>query len=220
MDSASLYGKSFSILGDSYSTFAGFIPEEYLYYYPDCPGVEDVRSVSDTWWQQLAGAHGMRLLVNNSYSGSTVCEDLREGLPPSSAFTFRARECAFSFDGVSPDFLFLFGCTNDFWLDRTLGQVQHGDWSKETLRQVLPAYCYVLFQLTQRYPQTVPVCIINDEFSPALRHGMEEAGAHYGAVSVPLCGIEKQNGHPTARGMADIAAQVAAALPRRLSSQV
>lgn len=72
------------ILGDSYSTFAGYIPDGYdSYYAPEGPkyvqnndGQElsdnDVTSVSQTWWYPLVTEYGT-LIQNNSWSGTTVC---------------------------------------------------------------------------------------------------------------------------------------------------
>ena len=74
MDAAySAEGKTLSILGDSYSTFAGYIPEGQATYYPRPEAVPDVLRVEDTWWHQLAASRGMRILANDSYSGSTMC---------------------------------------------------------------------------------------------------------------------------------------------------
>ena len=90
MDAAySAEGKTLSILGDSYSTFAGYIPEGQATYYPRPEAVPDVLRVEDTWWHQLAASRGMRILANDSYSGSTVCADVRDGQPPESAFIVR-----------------------------------------------------------------------------------------------------------------------------------
>ena len=61
-------GKTLSILGDSISTFAGYIPSGNLTYYPS----GTVQAVTDTWWKKLLDALDMTLLVNNSWSGSRV----------------------------------------------------------------------------------------------------------------------------------------------------
>ena len=42
-----LAGYTFSMLGDSYSTFKGFIPEGYSCYYPKPDSVDDVLRVED-----------------------------------------------------------------------------------------------------------------------------------------------------------------------------
>lgn len=208
--------KTFSILGDSYSTFQGHIPEKYQYYYPLPHNVDDVLRVEDTWWYQLAENMKMKLLVNNSFSGSTVCENVRDGWPASCAFTVRSRECDLAQDSAhTPDYIFVFGCTNDYWIGRKPGQVQFQDWSSENLQEILPAYCYVLEQLSQRYPHSALVAVINDELDIPLKEGILEACGHYHCIAVDLKNIDKQNGHPTARGMSKIAAQLQAVLLQR-----
>ena len=72
-------GKTISILGDSISTYAGVsnntaynstIGKNAVYYRAD--GSTLKVCLSDTWWQQAIDALDMKLLVNNSWSGSTV----------------------------------------------------------------------------------------------------------------------------------------------------
>jgi len=64
-------GKKISILGDSISTFEGYIPNNYKSFYPASYG--DVRSIFDTWWMQVINGLGAQLFINNAYGGSTVC---------------------------------------------------------------------------------------------------------------------------------------------------
>ena len=68
--------KAVSILGDSYSTFEGYVtPEtnEMWYYAKSDRGNTDVADVTQTWWHQLISQQGWKLCVNNSYSGATIC---------------------------------------------------------------------------------------------------------------------------------------------------
>ena len=45
--------KTFSVLGDSYSTFEGYIPEGNAWWYSSSPqGPNDVVKVEDTWWHR------------------------------------------------------------------------------------------------------------------------------------------------------------------------
>ena len=68
--------RTVAILGDSYSTFQGYIPEgnAYWYYVPGKPEPErtDVTDVTQTWWWILTHREGYKLGVNDSYSGATV----------------------------------------------------------------------------------------------------------------------------------------------------
>ena len=205
-----LDGCSFGILGDSYSTFQGHIPEGNEYYYPNPERVDDVLRVEDTWWYQLMQRRRLRLLINDSYSSATVCTHTRDGQPPVSSFTRRARR---SFSGQSqPDYIFVFGGTNDSWLERSVGQVKFSDRTEEDLKQVLPAYCDVLEYLLRHNPDSTVVSVVNTLLRPGILQGIVQANDHYGVISVVLSDIDKQNGHPSALGMRQIAQQIEAAL--------
>ena len=66
--------KNVLIFGDSYSTFKGYIPEGYAVYYSENYREEtDVRNVAETWWHQLFSEIKSGLILNNSWSGSTIC---------------------------------------------------------------------------------------------------------------------------------------------------
>lgn len=67
--------KYFSILGDSVSTLDGYNPPDYAVFY-DWPHKcqAQVFTPEDTWWGQVIRALGGQLLVNDSFSGSTVCK--------------------------------------------------------------------------------------------------------------------------------------------------
>ncbi len=63
-------GKTFSIIGDSISTYQDFVPKGYATFYPY--PTADVNDVNQTWWMQAINKVGGSLLINNSYSGSCV----------------------------------------------------------------------------------------------------------------------------------------------------
>lgn len=203
-----LSGCTFSILGDSYSTFEGFVPKEYECYYPKPEKVDNVLSVDDTWWCKLIKQQGMRLLVNDSYSGSTVCTRVRDNHPMSASFVERVHHSFCDTDGVQPDYIFVFGCTNDSWLDREIGQVQYEGWTESDLKSVLPAYCYVLDLLSAMYKKSKIVTVVNTGLNPEIRRGIILSSEHYGTIKVNLHDIDKQNRHPSALGMSQIADQI------------
>ena len=61
------------IFGDSYSTFEGFIPENYdTYYINNGNSDTDVTNVCETWWHQVITHLNLKLVLNNSWSGSTI----------------------------------------------------------------------------------------------------------------------------------------------------
>lgn len=96
---------TFSILADSISTFKGFVPEENELFYPR-EGV-DVTCVEHTWWHLLIQRTGLRLLTNESYSGSRISYT---GVRPlSSCFQAEKRQ-----NRLSGDLIIIFGGTNDW----------------------------------------------------------------------------------------------------------
>ena len=108
-------GKSISILGDSISTFAGVsnnpsynptLSGGAIYYNSGTLGV----SRTDTWWQQTIDVLGMELLVNNSWSGSTVLHT-RSGT--AGAYVDRCVQLH-NTEGEEPDVIAIFLGTNDF----------------------------------------------------------------------------------------------------------
>lgn len=183
------------------------------------PKVDDVLSVNDTWWHKLIEQQEMRLLVNDSYSGTTVCTQVRDGQPLSSSFAHRVNHSFCGDDGQQPDYIFLFGCTNDSWLDREIGQVQFQNWDIDDLKRVLPAYCYVLDQLSATYRNSRIVTVINTDLHSEISQGMMLASDHYGTIAVKLHDIDKQHGHPSALGMKQIAEQVCEALEQTLKNR-
>ena len=68
---ASAQTKKVSILGDSYSTFQGYNPDNYRPFYPDANN--DVKEVEQTWWSLYIDAKGYELDKNNSWGATTIC---------------------------------------------------------------------------------------------------------------------------------------------------
>ena len=202
------------ILGDSYSTFQGYVPENQAFYYPNPEKVPDLARVEETWWHQLTQRRNLRILVNDSYSGSTVCNHTRDGQPPESAFIKRMHVTLSEkgIGGVMPDTIIIFGATNDSWLDRGIGEVKYENWTQEELRCVLPAYCHLLDYVVKHNPQAEIYCVVNDVLKPEITAGLAAAAAHYGVRAVMLEGVDKYNGHPTVLGMAQIAEQIERAM--------
>jgi hypothetical protein len=67
--------QTFSILGDSISTFAGFVPDENELFYPH-EGV-DVTQAEHTWWYLLQERTGLKLLMNERYQYPRASPGLR-----------------------------------------------------------------------------------------------------------------------------------------------
>ncbi len=103
--SPAIAATTFSILGDSISTFAGYVPEENELFYPK--ENVDVVDVSHTWWHILSKRTKLKLLINESYSGSRVS---RTGNRPiTSSFLDEKRQ-----GSLCGDIIIIFGGTNDW----------------------------------------------------------------------------------------------------------
>ena len=205
--------KTLAILGDSYSTFEGWLPKGNYIYYPN-ENVPDMTRAEDTWWQLLIAKRGFRLLINDSSSGTTVSTSVRPEHVITDAFIMRMKNSlsAAGVNGEKPDCILLFGGTNDGWTDVPVGENQYADWTDADLKRILPAFCYMLDYVTKQNPQAEIAAIVNTEFADDMTEGMREACAHYNVKCILLHDISKVCGHPDRQGMRQIAEQVDAAL--------
>ena len=129
------------ILGDSYSTFEGHIPEGYVTYYSK-DGRCGIKRVSETWWHKLAEATKSDIILNSSYSGSTVCHTGYYG-NDYSEFSFAARVKKLSENGFFEenriDTLIIYGGLNDFWAKSPRGEIKYDGITDEDLYNFFPA---------------------------------------------------------------------------------
>lgn len=204
------------ILGDSYSTFEGHIPAGYHPYYTNAGRPEtDVTRVEETWWHQLIAETQANLLCNCSWSGTTICHTGYKGAD-CAKISFVARldkliEAGY-FAQNRVDTLFVFGATNDSWAGSPLGEPMYAGWTKADLYAVLPAVGYLTHRLAETLPQTRLIFILNTGLKPEIADGIRAACAHDGLEVLELAEIDKQHGHPTIQGMAQIKTQVLAYL--------
>lgn len=197
-----------SILGDSYSTFKGYVvPDTNAVWYPQKPENNDVQDIRQLWWHQLIREHGYRLCQNNSFSGATICNTGYD----KEDYSDRSFCTRLWYLG-DPDIILMFGGTNDSWAHSPIGDYQYGDWKKSDLYKFRPAIAYLLANLQNRYPGTEIYVIINTELGDDVTSSMKTVCDHYNVKYIELKDIEKQWGHPSQKGMKAIADQVAAAL--------
>lgn len=200
--------RSISILGDSYSTFKGYVvPDTNAVWYPQKPENNDVQDIRQLWWHQLIREHGYRLCQNNSFSGATICNTGYD----KEDYSDRSFCTRLWYLG-NPDIILMFGGTNDSWAHSPIGDYQYGDWEKSDLYKFRPAIAYLLANLQNRYPGTEIYVIINTELGDDVTSSMKTVCDHYNVKYIELKDIEKQWGHPSQKGMQAIAEQVAAAL--------
>lgn len=206
------------LLGDSYSTFLGCIPEGFACWYNLDPAKDtDVDAVEQTWWHQLFSNTESKLIYNNSWSGSTICHRGYNGDDVAhnsfvTRFDNMARDGYFAKNQI--DTFIIFGATNDNWANSPVGNLQYGNWSKKDLYNALNAFCYLLHRVKETLPNTRILWIVNTEFRPEIEKGVLDACAHYGVETICLKDIEKQSGHPNQAGMRQIYEQVKAYLDK------
>jgi lysophospholipase L1-like esterase len=172
-------GKTLSVLGDSISTYqdisnglgaenSNSTIRDNLHFYP-----RQIARVApeDTWWQLTAEALGLRLLVNNSWSGASVLKD------SAGAFGAYQKRCVNLHDntgenaGEKPDFIFFFMGANDYILSQaSLGRYEdlamdtlirevEGEVIYEKPKTTMEAYAICLHKMQREYPQARIYCV-------------------------------------------------------------
>ena len=201
---------SVTVFGDSYSTFEGYITPDTmeLWYFKDKTlNRTDVVDVKQTWWWQLIKEKGWKLERNNSWSGATISytgynkQDYKHR-----SFITRADNLG------NPDIILLFGATNDAWAGSPVGEFKYENFKDEEFYSFRPAFAYLLEQLQERYPTADLYVVSNCELREEIQSSMQTICNHYGVKMIQLHDIDKQNGHPTVKGMRQIADQVGEAV--------
>lgn len=210
-------GKKISILGDSISTYVGYVPTGQSAFYTgsNC----GVTSVNQTWWMRIINTLGMTLELNNSWGGSRVSNTNGTN---SSGIT-RA-----SLLGTSPDVIIVYMGINDF--NNEVSTTDFADAYETMIDNILTAY-----PDADVFCATLPPCErngttgdpeINDdgvylsEYNQIIQDAVEAKGVKL--VDFAGCGItyatlyrymgdwDDSTGralHPNAEGMALIAEQ-------------
>lgn len=151
-----LAGKTFSIIGDSISTYSDYIPSGYGTYYPR----GNVDDVSKTWWKVLERSTGMQLLKTASWSGSRVTGDSQDSSGATGCSD--ARVAAIIGDnGEIPDIIIVFMGTNDI----SNSSITIGDIPALNVRPndgvittIADAYLLLLYKLYAAYPTSHVFC--------------------------------------------------------------
>ena len=168
--------------------------------------------LEDTWWQRMLRETGDRLLLNNSWSGSTIGYTGYNGADcaKSSSFIYRFRQLLAEgfFQENRVDKVFVFGGTNDSWSNAPLGERMISGWEEQDLYCVLPAIACLMSEMKQALPDTEICFLINTDIKDEIRNWIREAGETLGVSTVVLSEIAKEHGHPTADGMLAISQQV------------
>ncbi len=181
-------GPKVLIIGDSYSTFYGCIPEDYAAYYAMTAGQvkNGVENPSYTWWYKFIKAVDGYLVRNDSYSGSTIAWwGIYAQAHNFTGWTYWQADRDESFcervknlgetEADRPDLILVFGGTNDNWMRQ---RVKEGDASQmgpytfdprardglvneNDCVHLAPAIHQLMWVLRNKYPLAKTMFIIN-----------------------------------------------------------
>ncbi len=199
----------FSILGDSFSTFEGYVtPDTNDVWYYERIGVT---SVEQMWWHKMATEMEWILDKNNSFSGSLICNfwGFNAGL------YYKPHSFINRMDNLGdPDVIFIQGGTNDVWNGAYHGEFVYSDWTEGDLEYYRPALAYLFENLKQLYPKAIVYLMIDtsladfDQTGQLFVESAHTIARHYGIDCIDLHDIHKEWAHPDAEGQNDIAEQV------------
>ena len=205
------------IFGDSYSTFAGCIPQGYAVYYSGRrERGPDIESADQSWWGLMVKESGANLVRNDSWSGSTIGYTgyNNSDTSGSSSFIYRleklTQEGFFAENKI--DTVFVFGGTNDSWSNAPLGNEMSEGWERKDLYNVLPAVGYFFTKLRETLPDAKIYGICNCDIKNEVRDAIRNSCERVGGKAIVLEKIDKMNGHPTPLGMIQIKDQVLASV--------
>ena len=219
-------GKTISILGDSISTFAGYIPEDdgmNLAHRAKYPNTELLKNVNQTWWMQLILQLDATLGVNDSWAGSTVSNAIDGNMADwgeDAAMASLTRIQNLGSNGT-PDVILFYGGTNDIGLDVVRGSFHPAranfevDLESTKWTTFADAYADTLMRLQYFYPNAEIIAMLPTftevyysdwelEFYNSL---MMDICNHYGVRFIDLrdvgltCNYMPDGIHPNAEGM-------------------
>lgn len=213
--------KRVSIIGDSISSFAGYIPAAYNYHYPNADGA--VTQVSQTYWYRLIydKLADAVLDLNMSYSGAAVTRSTDSSKSGNHWYDNCFIQRYIRQGGVgNPDIVLIHGGTND-WAHNDCPLYPGGDLCKNAAAPAansfeavfstadaasgyeqacelpdtdfLSAYTKLVKMLQEQYPGVKIVCIIGDYLSEGVEQCILGIAEHYGAKTVNLLRVNGFN---------------------------
>lgn len=226
----SFKGKVISILGDSISTFSGYIPVadgHNLTHRARYPQNNLLTNVTLTWWYRLIENLGAKLGINDSWAGSRVSNSSTSNtgdVGPDACMASVTRITNLGANGT-PDVILFYGGTNDAGAGVTIGSfdstANHNtvDLDSTTWTSFADAYKTAIMRLQYYYPDTKIICLLpmwttsyyTIAKMDAYGEVVKEICDYFGVAIIDLrkCGINWQNKgytlgdgiHPTATGM-------------------
>lgn len=142
--------KKLSILGDSISSFAGYIPDGNVSFFPNA----FITDVSQTWWKKLLrlSEGTIELLVDNAWSGSRV--STTDGEDAAGV----TRSTQLHSGNVKPDIIINYIGINDFDYKVDIGTYDFKSTLPTSTDTFSEAYVVMLQNETENYPDAKIYC--------------------------------------------------------------
>ena len=184
--------KSYSIIGDSISTYFSYIPTGYAYFYP-YPTAE-MNSFNLTWWMKTIRALGGSLFLNNSYSGSCV------GAGVSSDSSNENRLSKLIIQKHTPDYIIIYMGSNDCASRFT---VEHFKEAYKKMMQYIDTNCPDSTMLLMTLPKSN---LYSNDLRQVYNTAIRELAIEFNvpvieAANLDLAGYCVDAAHPTIEGM-------------------
>lgn len=191
--------KKISILGDSLSTFAGYIPSQNISYYPNVNN--DVNSVEQTWWDILLNTINATLEINNSFSGAKVSGT------DASSFITRHTELG------NPEYIIIHGGTNDAsWANVPAGELHFDSPLNDlNINEFSDAYDFLIRCILDKYKHTNIILVIPSIVSNEYANSIISICEHYqlfGYVDLRNITLTLSSGHYQKDSMQVVAEKV------------
>lgn len=203
--------KTFSILGDSYSTFKDYTdPLNNTQWYPPSDSAtqgseNDVEDVENTWWHLFANDYKSLLIQNNSYSGSCISYDsYGTGTVDGKNFSF-VKRCE---NLKKAELIIIEGGTNDAWSNVSLGEYKYSNWVESDFETFRPACSYVLDYIKRNNIGAKIIFVLNNGLKSSITESIKNICNYYNVDVLELSNIKKSNNHPNIEGMKQIKEQL------------
>ena len=185
-----------AIVGDSFSTLKNYIKKGNIAYYP--MNGNDVLTVQDTWWYKVINSINGNLLINDSFSGSSV-SNTKSVADAQYSFINRIKLTlgADNVSNIKPDVIFILGGTNDS--TAPIGDYIYSNW---------PAFAYMIDYL-QTWNPFAKIYVVTQNYLPQERKTViSNVCTHYGIDNIVTASYSAVGGHPNKDGMNTIANSV------------
>lgn len=174
-------GKTCSILGDSISTYVGYVPDDSRALYPKPNYGMD--SVEKTWWMKVIKALGMRLNKNNSWASTRVSTSKNNSDDANAACQVsRCQDL-----GSNPDVIIVWMGTNDYNYNTPLGTYDGRSEVPTVTNTFREAYAVMLSRILSKYKTAeVWVCTL-----PYTGHANDNVFPEMNDSGIPLLDYNK-----------------------------